>query len=242
MADRGPQRRYEEMIRELRRAPLFLAILPGDQAVEAFEERLRFLRRQHRRRLVEDQHLGAAVERLQDLDALLLAERELPELRARVDGDLVALAELLGDGAGEQVSLPPEREAGRCQVGEVGDVRVGQAVEPVRAEQHAPAGDPARRGCEHDRRRELAQGLAEGVRTHLADLRRRFGLRTRTLLRADFQRVTQLTLDPAQPSVALSGPGPSASQNISKYSAISHALGSAACAWIAISERFIITR
>ena len=35
----------------------------------------RLLRRQHRRRLVEDQDLGAAVERLQDLDPLLLARR-----------------------------------------------------------------------------------------------------------------------------------------------------------------------
>ena len=39
-----------------------------------------------------------AVERLEDLDALLLAERELPDARARVDGDAVALAEL-GDAA-----------------------------------------------------------------------------------------------------------------------------------------------
>ena len=37
----------------------------------------RLLRRQHRRRLVEDQDLGAAVERLQDLDALLLADGDL---------------------------------------------------------------------------------------------------------------------------------------------------------------------
>ena len=56
------------------------------------------LRRQHRRRLVEDQDPRLAVERLQDLDALLLAERELPDARARVDGDPVALAEL-GDAA-----------------------------------------------------------------------------------------------------------------------------------------------
>ena len=52
------------------------------------------LRREHGRRLVEDQDARLAVERLQDLDALLLAERELPDARARVDGDPVALAEL----------------------------------------------------------------------------------------------------------------------------------------------------
>ena len=41
------------------------------------EQLARLLRRQHRGRLVEDQDLGAAVERLQDLDALLLADRDL---------------------------------------------------------------------------------------------------------------------------------------------------------------------
>ena len=40
------------------------------------EQRLALLRRQHRGRLVEDQDAGAAVERLQDLDALALADRQ----------------------------------------------------------------------------------------------------------------------------------------------------------------------
>ena len=65
---------------------------------QRLEQRLRLLRREHRGRLVEDQDPRLAVERLQDLDALLLAERELPDARARVDGDAVALAEL-GDAA-----------------------------------------------------------------------------------------------------------------------------------------------
>ncbi len=38
------------------------------------EQLVRLLRRQHGRRLVEDEDVGAAVERLQDLDALLLAD------------------------------------------------------------------------------------------------------------------------------------------------------------------------
>ena len=45
----------------------------------------RLLRRQHRRRLVEDQDARVAVERLEDLHPLLLADRELPDPRARVD-------------------------------------------------------------------------------------------------------------------------------------------------------------
>ena len=49
------------------------------------EQLPRLLRRQHRRRLVEDQDVGAAVERLQDLDALLLADRDVVDPRVRVD-------------------------------------------------------------------------------------------------------------------------------------------------------------
>ena len=46
---------------------------------ERGEERHRLLRREHRGRLVHDQDARLAVERLQDLDALLLADRELPD-------------------------------------------------------------------------------------------------------------------------------------------------------------------
>ena len=52
------------------------------------EELERFLRRQHRRRLVEDQDLGAPVERLQDLDPLLLADADVLDARVRVDGEV----------------------------------------------------------------------------------------------------------------------------------------------------------
>ena len=52
------------------------------------------LRRQHRRRLVEDQHAGAAPERLDDLDLLLGAEREVGGLRVGVDLDAEHAREL----------------------------------------------------------------------------------------------------------------------------------------------------
>ncbi len=49
----------------------------GLELAQHREQLLRLLRRQHRRRLVQDQHLGVAVQRLEDLDALLLAHREV---------------------------------------------------------------------------------------------------------------------------------------------------------------------
>ena len=53
----------------------------------------RLLRRQHRRRLVEHEDVGVAVERLQDLDPLLLPHRDVLDARLRVDGE----TEPLGD-------------------------------------------------------------------------------------------------------------------------------------------------
>ena len=47
------------------------------QAPDDREELVRLLRRQHRGRLVEHEDVGAAVERLQDLDALLLADGDV---------------------------------------------------------------------------------------------------------------------------------------------------------------------
>ena len=47
---------------------------------QSFEERFGLLRSEHGGRLVHDQNARLAVERLQDLDALLLADRELPDL------------------------------------------------------------------------------------------------------------------------------------------------------------------
>ncbi len=51
--------------------------------IEDPEQVLRLGRREHRRRLVEDQEVGALEERLEDLDALLLPGRQLPDPAAR---------------------------------------------------------------------------------------------------------------------------------------------------------------
>ena len=62
--------------------------LQGDEQV------VDLLRRQHRGRLVQDDQAGAAVQRLDDLDPLLLAHRQLPDVGSRVDLQAVALRQL----------------------------------------------------------------------------------------------------------------------------------------------------
>ena len=79
----------------------------GRHRAQRLEERARLLRRQHGGRLVEDQDARVAVERLEDLDALLLADRELPDAGARVDGE----AELIR----QRGHLALERRRGRAR-------------------------------------------------------------------------------------------------------------------------------
>src|SRR5439155_21134324 len=68
--------------------------LPIFEAADDLEQLLRLLRRQHRGRLVEDENLRAAEERLQDLDPLLLADGDALDARVGVDGEAVALGQL----------------------------------------------------------------------------------------------------------------------------------------------------
>ena len=69
-----------------------LAVL--DEVVHDVDELDDLLRRERGGRLVEDQDVGAAVERLEDLDALLHADGDVLDLRVRVDGQAVALGDL----------------------------------------------------------------------------------------------------------------------------------------------------
>ena len=71
-----------------------------DQAAHDREELVDLARRQHGRRLVEDQDVGFAEQRLQQLDSLLLADREVLDLGVGVDAEPVALAELHDPPAG----------------------------------------------------------------------------------------------------------------------------------------------
>ena len=89
------------------------------QAPDDREQLLRLLRGQHGGRLVEHEDVGAAVERLQDLDALLLADRDVLDDRARVDCEPEAGRDLahalLGRGVVEQDAVcAPARSRARC--------------------------------------------------------------------------------------------------------------------------------
>ena len=63
---------------------------PRDERAQHGEQLVDLLRGQHRGRLVEDQDARVAIERLEDLDALLLADADLLDDRVRVDGQAVA--------------------------------------------------------------------------------------------------------------------------------------------------------
>ena len=71
------------------RQPLLL------QVAQIAEQLVGLLRRQHGGRLVEDQDAGVVIERLEDFDALALADRKILDARRRVEGD----AKVLGGGA-----------------------------------------------------------------------------------------------------------------------------------------------
>ena len=56
-------------------------------------QRVGLLRRQYRRRFVENEDLGVVAQGLEDLDALLLADGEILDRRRRVDMEVVLLGE-----------------------------------------------------------------------------------------------------------------------------------------------------
>ena len=70
------------------------------EAADHLEQLLGLLRREHCGRLVEDEDVRLAIERLQDLDALLLADGDVLDLRRRVDGQSVAVRDLLDAALG----------------------------------------------------------------------------------------------------------------------------------------------
>jgi hypothetical protein len=64
------------------------------ERAEDLEQAIGLLRREHRGRLVEDQDLGAAMQRLEDLDALLQADRQVADHGVGIDLEAVLRLEL----------------------------------------------------------------------------------------------------------------------------------------------------
>jgi len=89
------------------------------QSANDLEEFLCLLRCQHSGWLVEDEDLGAAVERLQDLHALLLPDADRLDLRQWVDREAVALGQLAHALCGRVVV---EQDAPRARLGGEHDV------------------------------------------------------------------------------------------------------------------------
>ncbi|MCY1524167.1 hypothetical protein D9M68_590910 [compost metagenome] len=65
-----------------------------DEAAQGGEQVLHFLRREHGGGFVQDQHAGAAVERLQDFDPLFLADGQRADPRVRIHAQAETLAQL----------------------------------------------------------------------------------------------------------------------------------------------------
>ena len=91
---------------------------PRSTSFQGREQRLGFLRRQHGGRLIQNQDAGIAVERLQDLDPLALADRKIGDAGVRIDRQAKRLRQLRQLGARVGVRCDRERHRaryrGRC--------------------------------------------------------------------------------------------------------------------------------
>src|SRR3954447_23108138 len=90
--DGDPVRDLEDLVQLVADEDDAVAFL--GQPPQDLEDLLGLLRGQDRGRLVEDKDPGVPVQRLQDLDALLPADRQRPDLRLRIDLEAEATTEL----------------------------------------------------------------------------------------------------------------------------------------------------
>ena len=63
--------------------------------LQGFDQLVRFLRGQNRGGLVHNEDIGTTIEDLQDFDALLFANRELPNPGSRVDMDAILFGQVV---------------------------------------------------------------------------------------------------------------------------------------------------
>ena len=89
-----------------------------DEAADDAEELVDLARREHRGRLVEDEDVGVAVERFDQFDPLLFADREILHFGVGVDVEAVLRPELADAVAGrvevEADALARPRSRARC--------------------------------------------------------------------------------------------------------------------------------
>ena len=111
------------------------------------EQLVDFLGRQHGRRLVENQDGRAAVERLEDFDTLLLADRQLPYEGAGVHPQAVSLCQLL-DPVGHSVRVQRHAAAGREAEGDILRHRQGRDEHKVLMDHADTVADRVGRGAD----------------------------------------------------------------------------------------------
>ena len=93
---------------------------------EGLEQIVDLSRREHGGGLIEDQHLDPAIQQLEDLDALLFTDGELPDTGRGIDRQPVFLAEG-GGGVGLELSHAAGTENDRRD-GEAGGGAVGGCI------------------------------------------------------------------------------------------------------------------
>ncbi len=90
----------------------------GHEFFQRGEQRVRFLRRQHRRGLVENEDFGAAVKRLENFDTLAFANRQRGDRRIRIDRQPESLPQFANAGC----RLAAVRRQGEQRFGSQHDV------------------------------------------------------------------------------------------------------------------------
>ena len=121
------------------------------EAAQRGEQAVDFLRRQHGGGLVQDQDARAAIQRLQDFNALLLAHRQRADARVGIHAQAEALAQLdqLAAGQAPPGSQLPQRFRAHHDVVQHGQV-VGQRevlVHHADPAASAASGRPGGKGC-----------------------------------------------------------------------------------------------
>ena len=103
------------------------------QRMHDLEQAAGFLRRQHRRRLVQDQNIGLTIEGFDNLDALLNADRQIGDQRIGVDIKSVLLRQLENFAPG---AVAPQEGTGNAFVSQHHVFSHGQHINQLKVLMH----------------------------------------------------------------------------------------------------------